>query len=212
MLRDINKTDAIIFDMDGTLWDGVDCYAQGFNDFFKSRDMDKRFTRHDLHGLMGMEEEKYLEIVLPEFSVDERKAMYENIVDLQYENIKTKGGELYPYVKEGLEQLSQKYKLFIVSNCAEFTIEHFMNWAGIEEYITDSMAHGLNLKPKNENINYLVNKYALKKPVYVGDTASDGEQSKLANIPFVFVSYGFGDAEVYDLKFNTFKSLTDYFI
>jgi phosphoglycolate phosphatase len=160
---------------------------------------------------MGLEEDKYLERTLPEFSYEERKSMYKNIIDLQYENIKKNGGELYPDVKRGLKMLSFNYRLFIVSNCPEFTINYFMEWAGIEKYITDSMAHGVNFKPKQENMKYLVGNYSLKKPVYVGDTDSDRKQSELADIPFVYVSYGFGQTDQYDLKFDSFTELTDYF-
>lgn len=207
----MEQIDSIFFDMDGTLWDGVECYAQAFNDFFKAKDIGKRLTKYDLYGLMGLEEDKYLELTLPEFPYEERKSMYKNIINLQYENIKKNGGELYPNVKRGLKILSSQYKLFIVSNCPEFTIKYFMEWAGIEEYITDTMAHGVNFKPKNENLKYLVDKYSLKKPVYVGDTDSDRKQSELANIPFVYVSYGFGQTDKYDLKFDSFTELTDHF-
>jgi len=210
-MRDIQQIDSIFFDMDGTLWDGVECYAQGFNHFFKSKNLEKRFTKDDLFGFMGLEEDKYLELTLPEFEYKERKLMYKEIIDFQYENIRKNGGEIYQNVKEGLKLLSRKYKLFIVSNCPEFTIKYFMEWAEIEEYITDSLAHGVNFKPKNENIKYLVDKYSLKQPIYVGDTDSDRKQSELANVPFVFVSYGFGQTDNYDFRFDSFLELTNYF-
>ncbi len=203
--------DSIFFDMDGTLWDGVECYAQGFNDFFKAKNIERRFTKHDLYGLMGLEEDKYLELTLPEFSYDKRKSMYKSIVDLQYKHIKTTGGELFPGVKMGLKRLCRNYKLFIVSNCARFTIKYFMEWANIKEYITDSMAHGENFNPKNENIKYFIDKYSLKSPVYVGDTDSDRKQSELALIPFVFVSYGFGKSQKYKFKFHSFTELSNHF-
>lgn len=209
---EVKQVDSLIFDMDGTLWDGVACYTQGFNDYFDANNIEKRFTKQDLYGLMGMEENKYLEIVLPEFPFDERKEMYKDIIELQYENIKSKGGELYPHVKDGLAQLSQHYKMFIVSNCAEFTIKHFTEWAGIEKYIIDSRAHAPDLRPKHENIKSLIDKYSLKNPVYIGDTASDGEQSKLAGVPFVFVNYGFGETNEFAQQFGSFKELTDFFL
>ena len=93
------------FDLDGTLWDGVECYVQGFNDFFKIKNIEKQFTKDDLYGLMGLEEDKYLELTLPEFSKEERKLMYKEIIDLQYEHIKKNGGEIYHHVQMGLKIL-----------------------------------------------------------------------------------------------------------
>jgi phosphoglycolate phosphatase len=66
--------------------------------------------------------------------------------------------------------------------------------------------------PKNHNIKLLMDKHGLKTPVYVGDTEGDGQQSRLAGIPFVFVSYGFGQTDDYDLKFDDFNSLVNYFV
>lgn len=87
-----------------------------------------------------------------------------------------------------------------------------MKWAGIEMIITDSMAHGENYKPKHQNIQLLIEKYSLKNPFYIGDTESDSLQSRLVPLPFVFVDYGFGTTQNYDLTFSSFSQLTDYFI
>jgi phosphoglycolate phosphatase len=207
----ISMPDSIIFDMDGTLWDGVEAYAMGFNDFFESNNIDRRITKNDLYGFMGMEESQYLEKTLPEFTPDQRKLIYQQIIELQYKRIVSDGGELYDGVKEGLEKLAKKYKLFIVSNCPEFTIQHFMVWANIGEYITDTMSHGMNYRPKHENIKLLIEKYSLKAPVYIGDTDSDRKQCDILSIPFGFVSYGFGKADVYSIRFDSFNHLTSHF-
>lgn len=198
--------------MDGTLWDGVSAYAEGFNDFFESKGIQRRVTKDDLFRYMGMEELQYLEKTLPEFSVHERKKAYKEIIELQYKRIDRDGGFLFEGVLAGLEKLAKKYKLFIVSNCPEFTIQHFMTWSKLEDIITDTMSHGVNYKAKHENIKYLIDKYQLKSPVYIGDTDSDRKQCSLLNIPFGFVSYGFGNTDIYDMRFDTFYELTDYFI
>jgi len=208
----ISKVDALIFDMDGTLWDGVDAYAMGFNDYFKANNIDSLIDRNDLFMYMGLEEEEYLQKIFPTLTPDKRKVAYKEIVEYQYERIKTDGGILYEGVKNGLFELSQKYKLFIVSNCPELTIQHFMKWAGIEKLITDTMCYGMNYKPKHQNINYLIEKYNLISPVYIGDTDSDRKQCELINIPFAFVSYGFGTAENYCCKFDSFQELVNAFI
>ena len=204
--------DALIFDMDGTLWDGVECYAQGFNDYFAENNISRNLTKEDIYGYMGMEESKFLEVTLPELSVDDRITAYSRIIEFQDQRIKTDGGILYDGVKEGLKELSEKYKLFIVSNCPEFTIDFFMEWAGIKDSITDSFAHGKNHKPKHNNINLIIEKHGLKQPYYIGDTDSDSKQSSLVPLPFVFVDYGFGTTENYDLKFSSFNELKDFFM
>ena len=204
--------DSLIFDMDGTLWDGVECYAQGFNDFFEENNISRNITKEDIYGYMGMEESKFLEVTLPELSVDDRQIAYKTIIEFQNKRIETDGGILYKDVKNGLKELSKKYKLFIVSNCPEFTIDYFMKWAGIENLITDSFAHGKNHKPKHHNIKLIIEKHSLKKPYYIGDTNSDSIQSSLVPLPFVFVDYGFGTTENYDLIFSSFTELKNHFL
>lgn len=204
--------DSIFFDMDGTLWDGVETYANGFNDFFEASNINRRLTANDLYAYMGLEEEQYLEVTLSELPFAERKETYQQIINFQYKRIKSDGGILYNGVVEGLMRLSEKYKLFIVSNCPEFTIQYFMEWAGIKDSITDTMAHGMNFKSKHENIKLLIEKYNLQNPVYVGDTESDRKQCDLVPIPFVYVDYGFGKVYKYLFRFSSFQQLTDYFI
>ncbi len=207
-----NTHDALIFDMDGTLWDAVPTYTKSWNDYFEANHIDKFFTDEYLMGYMGWEEEPYLAAVLPEYSIYERNKIYKEVINLQYSNIEKHGGRLYDGVVSGLENLSKEYQLFIVSNCAEHTITRFMKWAKIEPFIIDSMAFGLNHRPKSENITYLVTKYQLKNPVYIGDTQGDADQSALVPIPFVYVSYGFGTAADYLQKFDSFNDLTAYYL
>ena len=197
--------------MDGTLWDGVETYANGFNDFFEANRIPRKLTANDLYAYMGLEEDQYLEATLSELPFTERKETYQQIINFQYKRIQTDGGILFDGVKDGLKRLAAKYPLFIVSNCPEFTIQYFMEWAGIKDFITDTMAHGMNFKSKHENIKLLIEKYNLQNPVYVGDTDSDRKQSELVTIPFVYVDYGFGKVEKYELRFNSFHQLTEYF-
>lgn len=200
--------DSIIFDMDGTLWDAVDLYAEAWNTYFKSQDVKYMIGRDFLLTQMGLEEEIYLSRVLPEYSKEKRKEVYHEIVKIQYELIEKKGGLLYEGVIEGLKRLSGHYKLFIVSNCPEYTIKYFIKSCDINSLILDSLAHGDNFKPKHENIKEIIERNNLVNPVYVGDTDSDRIECEKAGIPFIFMEYGFGSCNDFLFKFPSFKEFT----
>ncbi len=119
---------------------------------------------------------------------------------------------MYDGVLEGLTLLATKYKLFILSNCPKNTINQFLTFTDLGSCITGHMAHGENGMPKHHNLKLLQNTYSLQNPVYVGDTETDQIQSEMAGVPFIFVDYGFGQAENYALEFSSFPQLTEYFM
>ena len=208
----MTKPDSIIFDMDGTLWDAVDTYAGSWNIVFKELNIDRTMPREELAKMVGWEGKKVLEAIMPDYDEETRQAIYARVNEVRRELLPKNGGILYEGVKDGLAQLAGKYQLFIVSNCAKGIIRMFMDWAGINEHIIDEIAYGTNYMPKNHNIKMLIERHNLQNPVYVGDTDGDAEQSRLAGIPFVFVSYGFGETDDHDLRFDSFPDFTKYFM
>jgi len=211
-MKNINIFDSIIFDMDGTLWDAVATYVAAWNKYYKLSDIDRVITYEELAPQMGVEEKKLLKLTLPHIPEVERSEEYNNkVVPLIYDTIIEIGGDIYDGVLEGLKKLSSKYLLFIVSNCPSNTITYFMEYAGIKNIITDTLAHGQNFMSKAENIKLITKKHQLKSVVYVGDTYSDQRQSEKANVPFVFVDYGFGNSDKFINKFSDFYSLVRWF-
>ncbi|WPV02194.1 HAD family hydrolase [Mucilaginibacter sp. cycad4] len=208
----MQKPDSLIFDMDGTLWDAVDTYAESWNLIFQKLDIQRTIKRDELLHVIGMDGKKLTRVMLPEFDEEKGMEIYNAVNQVRREILPTSGGIMYKGVTEGLEQLAGKYKLFVLSNCAVGIIPLFLTWAGINEVITDSIAYGTNQMPKNHNMHVLMNKHNLQSPVYIGDTNGDAEQTRLAGIPFVFVSYGFGNTDDYDNKFDDFESLTQYYL
>lgn len=207
----MHRPDSLIFDMDGTLWDAGDTYTAAWNHGLKVKNIDRTMHREELDRIMGWEKKQTLAHLLPDHTEEEREAIHEEVHKVLNGMILTMGGIMYEGVKDGLARLSKKYKLFILSNCPAYTIQYFMKWAGIGQYITDELAHGVNFKPKSHNIKLLIEKHKLKNPVYIGDTEGDQKQAELAGVPFVFVSYGFGKVDKYDLKFESFGALVKHF-
>lgn len=206
----MQKPDSIIFDMDGTLWDAVDTYTESWNIVFRELEIDKTIYRDELAKMVGWEGKKVWSAIMPGYPVEKQEEIYGKVNDVRKILLPQKGGVLYDGVREGLAQLATKYQLFIVSNCAKGIIRLFIDWAGIDEHIIDEIAYGINYMPKHHNIKLLIDRHQLKNPVYVGDTEGDGEQSRLAGLPFVFVSYGFGATDDHDVRFDSFRDFTEY--
>lgn len=204
--------DSLIFDLDGTLWDATETYAKAWCNGLAKIKAKETVTAQMLTSVMGIERSKSLRILLPTLPELSRERLYDNVILEIRSLIPFIGGKLYDGVIEGVKLLSTKYKIFIVSNCPEGLIQDFLAWSEFTSYITNEIAYGFSPKPKSENIQLLIEKYDLKKCVYIGDTDSDAIQSKKANIPFAFVSYGFSKTEYYDFKFKSFDELSSYFM
>ena len=150
------KPDSLIFDRDGTLWDNVDTYVTAWNKGLEAKGYDLRLRREDLVGLMGKEIGKMLNKLLPKVSPEEEKELFHAIIEAYQSLTKTMTPKIFPGVREGLEKLATKYKLFMLSNCEEGGIVNFMNHTGTRHLFTDYMEHGQNFstqKLQPETIN-----------------------------------------------------------
>ncbi|MDR0333350.1 MAG: HAD family hydrolase [Dysgonamonadaceae bacterium] len=204
--------DSLIFDMDGTLWDNVDSYVIVWNKALEKTGHKNRVTRYDLLGLMGKEARVMLDVIIPDTTIEEQDHLFDEVI-AEYQKLQGSMTPIvYDGVYEGLERLAKRYKLFMLSNCEEGGLINFMNHTRTTHLFEDYMEHGMNLQPKHHNLRLLIEKHGLKSTVYVGDTDSDAVQSAIAGVPFVFVTYGFGDTDKYTLKFDSFPELTNYFL
>lgn len=188
----MNNFDSILFDMDGTLWDAVDSYCAVWN-----AAIDRccpgsvgHVQYSQLATMMG----KPLEVIYDTFigkDVD-RDAFMKELAVQEERLMPVLGGALYPGVKEVLEKLSKTHKLFMVSNCTKNGLPNFLAFTGLTPYFTETVSFGETGHEKDYNIRYLVEKYGLQKPLYVGDTAGDCANSHAAGVPFAWATYGFG--------------------
>ena len=121
--------EAIIFDLDGTLWDACENTAKAWNEYITHfcPDTHVNVTVESLASCMGLRLREFGARIFTD--VDEDRAMEIGLACAEYENhyLAEHGAIIYPGVPEALESLSKKYKLFIVSNCESGYIEtaHF---------------------------------------------------------------------------------------
>lgn len=206
------KPDSLIFDMDGTLWDAVDTYAQCWTQVFNQNGIDGTLTRHHIQGYMGMEAKQIYREMYPHLSEDVITKIYQEIVVEIDKILPVVGGTLYPDVLECIKKLSEKYQLFMLSNCQKGSIRDFIAFTKTSPYFIDYIEYGSNFQPKHVNMKTLIEKHKLQAPMYIGDTESDRKQSDLAQVPYVFVTWGFGTTNSYALKFDSMQELCTYYM
>jgi phosphoglycolate phosphatase len=191
-----NKFDSIIFDLDGTLWDSSANVAVAWQAAKEQVDFIKEdFTQAKIHSITGMTYKAIFETLLPELTEAQREEFKAIAGKYELEILYKKGGDLYPGLEEVLKYLSEKYQLFIVSNCQSGYIEVFFKISGLEHYFRGHQCYGTKSQPKAENILDIVKDHKLKAPVYIGDTMGDYTAAAKAGVPFIFANYGFGIVE-----------------
>lgn len=192
--------DSIIFDMDGTLWDSTPEVALAFKKVLAEKypEVTDEVTPQRLKSLFGLP----LDVIAVKLyaSVPEEHAVkvMRDCCEYECEYLAENGARLYEGLTETLEKLSQRYKLFIVSNCQEGYIQCFFKaYPNLAKYFTDYEYPGRTGKFKADNIHLVVERNHLKAPVYVGDTQGDADAAGEAGVPFIFARYGFGNVKEY---------------
>ena len=113
----------------------------------------------------------------------------------------------YPKVKETLEELAKKHRLFIVSNSQQGYPELCISKMGLDHLILDHLCFGDTNTCKGETIKTLMAKNNITSACYVGDTLGDQEAADLAGIPFIYCTFGFGQPDHYWKKIDQFEEL-----
>ena len=198
----------IIFDVDGTLWDSSVQVAQSWQVAAEKLLNGPRLITPDMISRnMGKNMKDFGDALFPDLPPAKRLEVMEACMEYENQYLEDHPGILYPQVAEVLQQLSWKYKLFIVSNCQKGYIEVLMRSCNLEEYITDIECYGNTGLSKADNISMVIQRNHLDQSFYVGDTAMDAEAAAGAGIPFVHAAYGFGQVNGAEAVIREFGEL-----
>ncbi|MBQ1388734.1 MAG: HAD family hydrolase [Clostridia bacterium] len=204
----MQKYDSIIFDLDGTLWDTVENVVKLWNIALVKAGLEPTLNNDELKRCMGLRIDQIFDKVIPHATAQQRDAVKNYTLSAEQEFLGSHGGVLYPKVEETLSQLQKTHRLFIVSNCEVGYINAFFISHGLQKYFEDFECAGRTGKPKGDNIRILIERAGLKKPVYIGDTATDRDSAYYAGVDFIYAAYGFGDID-YDVKADTFADIPE---
>lgn len=204
--------EAIIFDVDGTLWDSTQEVAVAWNDALeKETKVKRRVTQEELKKEFGKPLEEIMADLFVELTKEEQMDLSKVLFRHQNKWMETAPCKVYEGVPEVLRQLAQAYKICIVSNCQEGYIEAFLKNTGLHDVVTDHTCPGDTGKLKAENIRIIMERNHIREAVYVGDTQGDADACQKAGVPMIYAAYGFGEAEGEYPTIHKFRELLQMF-
>ncbi len=207
----LSRPDALIFDLDGTLWDAATPTARGWNDALAELGAQTRVTVEGIRSVAGTPFVGCVEILVPELCPPTEAAL--RTIDLREEEaLRESGGTLFPMVERGLQRLAAAYPLYLVSNCQDWYLDLFFDESGLGGHFAGSDCNGCSGLPKAGMLSRLAKNVGMERSVYVGDTQGDHDSALAAAMSFAFARYGFGEVAEEVLGFDTFGALVEHYL
>lgn len=202
----------VIFDVDGTIWNSTPIVAKGWQKAVEETGYSKaHITAQVLQREFGQPMDVIAEHLFGDVTdMEKRQEILEKCCAYEHQLLWENEEDIaYPGMRDCMEALSQKYKLYIVSNCQCGYIELVMQKNGMGHLFQDFDCFGNTGTCKGETIRLLMERNHIlpKEAVYVGDTKGDQEAADMAGVPFLFAKYGFGCVEGAAGEFAGFSEL-----
>jgi len=202
----LKKPEAMIFDMDGTLFKTETLLIPAYHQLFDRLREEKLYegdTPPDelMLSCLGMLLEDIWKKVIPDCNEAVHRRADELLLELELSGLKENTSELYPEVKETLEALKARgIRLFVASNGLEHYVKGVAEAHGITSLFEGIYSAGEYMTPsKVDLVRLLLDNHGVTSAWMVGDRSSDVEAGKKNGQTVVGCAYAeFGDSAELD--------------
>ncbi len=204
--------DAVILDIDGTIWNTTSVVADAWNEAIRKSGIDAGTVDAErLKAEFGKTMDVIADDLWPSLSMAQKEKLLSFCCSEEQAWLESNTKDIaYPAVIDTIRSLSERVKLYIVSNCQNGYIELTMAKNNISSYISDFECYGRTGKGKADNLKLLISRNGIHNPLYVGDTQGDCDACRDAGVKFVWASYGFGKASDFYKKIRSFDELEEF--
>lgn len=196
-----DKPEAMIFDMDGTLFQTESLLIPAYHATFDQMRKEGTFTGSTpdeavIIGCLGMLLPEIWRRVLPEAEETVRRRADELFIRYELDYLQKGYGELYPGVADTLARLQEAgIRLFVASNGLEEYVRGVARVMGIGSLFEELYSAGEHrTSSKVELVRLLLERHAVASAWMVGDRSSDVEAGLKNGLIVIGCDYaGFGD-------------------
>ncbi|MFJ7512667.1 HAD hydrolase-like protein [Peribacillus simplex] len=208
---------AIIFDMDGTLFQTnlilEPALEETFDVLRKENLWDTKTPIEQYRKIMGLPLPIVWETLCPNHSLEIRVKSNEIFHKKLIELIQAQKGALYADVEKTLNELSKKYPLFIASNGQIEYLQAIVETYNLDRFIQNTYSIQLiRSGHKSDLVQMVKNKNQIGKGYVVGDRSSDISAAKDNDLIAVGVNFDFAQEDELkqaDFVVNNFKEILE---
>lgn len=220
--RKLAKPEALIFDMDGTLFETDTLLVKVHERLFRTLREEKLYTLETppvdkLLACLGMLLDDIWKQIMPDSTEAARRRADELMLQYELEGLAAGEGELYPHVAETLAELKKSgAKLFVASNGLEEYVKGVAKHKGISQLFDGLYSAGeYGTATKVDLVARLLKDHGIGSAWMVGDRSSDVEAGKgngIATIGCAYAKYGRpSELAGADVLISDFRQLSDLF-